>query len=56
MENESINTNQNTEQQPTTPTPEASGDQGAEKLFTQTLTASWRAACPGAGQSGAVPR
>ncbi len=30
-----INTNQNTEQQPeTTPTPEASGDQG-EKLFTQ---------------------
>lgn len=35
MENESINTNQNTEQQPTTPTPEASGDQGAEKLFTQ---------------------
>jgi len=29
-----INTNQNTEQQPTTPTPEASGDPG-EKLFTQ---------------------
>lgn len=28
------NTNQNTEQQPTTPTPEASGGQG-EKLFTQ---------------------
>ncbi len=28
------NTNQNIEQQPTTPTPEASGDQG-EKLFTQ---------------------
>ena len=32
MDNE--NNNQNTEQQPTTPTPEASGDQG-EKLFTQ---------------------
>ncbi len=31
---ESINTTQNTEQQPTTPTPEASGDQGA-RLFTQ---------------------
>lgn len=31
---ESINTTQNTEHQPTTPTPEASGDQG-EKLFTQ---------------------
>lgn len=31
---ESINTTQNTEQQPTTPTPEASGAQG-EKLFTQ---------------------
>ena len=31
---ETINTTQNTEQQPTTPTPEASGDQGA-KLFTQ---------------------
>lgn len=30
-----INTNQNTEQQPTTPTPEASGDQGGERLFTQ---------------------
>lgn len=29
-----INTNQNPEQQPTTPTPEASGGQG-EKLFTQ---------------------
>lgn len=30
------NTNQNVEQQPAdTPTPEASGDQGAEKLFTQ---------------------
>lgn len=29
-----INTNPTTEQQPTTPTPEASGDQG-EKLFTQ---------------------
>lgn len=29
-----INTNQNTEQQPTTPTPEAAGGQG-EKLFTQ---------------------
>lgn len=28
------NMNQNTEQQPTTPTPEVSGDQG-EKLFTQ---------------------
>ena len=28
------NTDQNIEQQPTTPTPEASGDQG-EKLFTQ---------------------
>lgn len=32
---ESINTNQNTEQQPTTPTPEASGDQGGERMFTQ---------------------
>lgn len=32
---ESINTTQNTEQQPTTPTPEASGDQGGERLFTQ---------------------
>lgn len=31
---EPINTTQNTEQQPTTPTPEASGDQGA-RLFTQ---------------------
>lgn len=31
---ENTNTNQNTEQQPTTPTPEASGGQG-EKLFTQ---------------------
>ncbi len=31
---EPINTNQNPEQQPTTPTPEASGGQG-EKLFTQ---------------------
>lgn len=32
---ESINTTQNTEQQPTTPTPEASGDQGGERLFNQ---------------------
>ncbi len=32
---EDINTNQNTEQQPTTPTPEASGDQGSERMFTQ---------------------
>lgn len=32
---ETINTNQNTEQLPTTPTPEASGDQGGEKMFTQ---------------------
>ena len=32
---ETINTNQNTEQQPTTPTPEASGDQGGERMFTQ---------------------
>ena len=32
---ETINTNPNTEQQPTTPTPEASGDQGGERLFTQ---------------------
>ena len=31
---ETTNTNQNTEQ-PTTPTPEASGDQGGERLFTQ---------------------
>ena len=31
---DTINTNQNPEQQPTTPTPEASGGQG-EKLFTQ---------------------
>ena len=31
---ETINTNQDIQQQPTTPTPEASGDQG-EKLFTQ---------------------
>lgn len=30
-----INTNQNTEQQPATPTPEASGGQGGEKMFTQ---------------------
>jgi len=29
------NTNQNTEQQPTTPTPEASGDPGGERTFTQ---------------------
>ena len=29
------NTAMNPEQQPTTPTPEASGDQGTEKLFTQ---------------------
>ncbi len=32
--NDTIDTTQNTEQQPTTPTQEASGDQG-EKLFTQ---------------------
>lgn len=32
---ETINTNPNTEQQPTTPTPEASGDQGGERMFTQ---------------------
>lgn len=32
---ESINTTQNTEQQPTTPTPEASGAQGGERVFTQ---------------------
>lgn len=32
---DTINTNQNQEQQPTTPTPEASGGQGNEKLFTQ---------------------
>lgn len=32
---ENINTNQNTEQQPTTPTPEASGGQGGEKMFSQ---------------------
>ena len=31
---DTMNTNQNTEQQPTTPTPEANGGQG-EKLFTQ---------------------
>ena len=32
---ETINTNQNIQQQPTTPTPEASGDQGGERMFTQ---------------------
>lgn len=32
---ENINTTQNTEQQPTTPTPEASGGQGGERTFTQ---------------------
>ena len=32
---ESINTTQNAEQQPTTPTPEASGAQGGELVFTQ---------------------
>ena len=32
---ETINTTQNTEQQPTTPTPEASGAQGGERMFTQ---------------------
>lgn len=32
---ETINTNPNTEPQSTTPTPEASGDQGGERLFTQ---------------------
>ena len=32
---ENINTTQNTEQQPTTPTPEASGAQGGERMFTQ---------------------
>ena len=32
---ETINTTKDTEQQPTTPTPEASGDQGGERLFTQ---------------------
>ena len=32
---ENITTATNTEQQPTTPTPEASGGQGNEKLFTQ---------------------
>ena len=29
------NTNQNGQQQPTTPTPEASGGQGGERTFTQ---------------------
>lgn len=32
---ETINTTQNTEQQPITPTPEASGAQGGERMFTQ---------------------
>lgn len=32
---DTINANQNTEQQPTTPTPEASGGQGGEKMFSQ---------------------
>ena len=32
---DTMNTNQDTQQQPTTPTPEASGDQGGEKMFTQ---------------------
>ena len=30
-----VNTNQDTQQQPTTPTPEASGGQGGERTFTQ---------------------
>ena len=32
---ESINNTQDIQQQPTTPTPEASGDQGGERMFTQ---------------------
>ena len=32
---ETINTNQDIQQRPTTPTPEASGDQGGERMFTQ---------------------
>lgn len=32
---ESINTTQDIQQRPTTPTPEASGDQGGERMFTQ---------------------
>lgn len=32
---ETINTNQDTQQQPTTPTPEVSGEQGGERMFTQ---------------------
>ena len=35
MNDTTINTHQDPEQQPTTPTPEASGGQGSEKLFTQ---------------------